>query len=179
MENIEVELRSFITPDVYTRLLDFFHAHARFLSEDNQITYYFTGPHDLRIQKNDHYAKIWMKKWNLHDEAREEIEIKFEIDDFDKLKVLFLTLGYDIEIIWLRKRIQFSREGIEVSLDDTKWYGMILELEILTNEEGQPSALERLQEKFKELEIDITSKEEFNKQYELYKNNWKSMISEY
>jgi adenylate cyclase class IV len=119
MENREVELRSFVDIDTYTNLLDFFHSHARFLNEDNQITYYFSGPHDLRIQKNDHYAKIRMKKGNLHDEMREEIEIRFEIDDFDKLKSLFLALGYDVEIIRLRKRIQFDREGIEVSLDDT------------------------------------------------------------
>jgi uncharacterized protein YjbK len=62
MENREVELRSFVDPDTYTRLLDSFHAHARFLKEDNQVTYYFSGPHDLRIQKNEYYAKIWMKK---------------------------------------------------------------------------------------------------------------------
>jgi adenylate cyclase class IV len=60
-----------------------------------------------------------MKKGDLHDDAREEIEIKFEIDDFDKLKSLFLALGYDVEIVRLRKRIQFDRDGIEVSLDDT------------------------------------------------------------
>lgn len=179
MENIEVELRSFIDQDKYTGLLDFFRSQARFLSEDSQVTYYFTGPHDLRIQKNDHYAKIWMKKWNLHDEAREEIEIKCEIDDFDKLKSLFLALGYDVEIVWLRKRMQFARDGIEVSLDDTQWYGMILELEILTNEEGQSSTLQRLQEKFKELGIAITPKEEFQKKYEVYKKDRRSLISNF
>jgi adenylate cyclase class IV len=117
-----------------------------------------------------------MKKWNLHDDAREEIEIKFETDDFDKLKSLFLALGYEIEIVRLRKRIQFDLDGIEVSLDDTTWYGKILELEILTDEEGQSSALQRLQEKFKELWIAITPKEEFAKKYEFYKENRKSLI---
>jgi adenylate cyclase class IV len=76
----------------------------------------------------------------------------------------------------LRKRIQFDREGIEVSLDDTTWYGKILELEILTDEEGQSSALQRLQKKFKELWIAVTPKDEFTKKYEWYKDNRKSLI---
>ncbi|MDD2388098.1 MAG: hypothetical protein PHP52_15095 [Bacteroidales bacterium] len=39
-----------------------------------------------------------MKKGKIHDDSREEIEIKFDKNDFEKLETLFLSLGYNIEI---------------------------------------------------------------------------------
>ena len=62
MKNIEVELRSFVTTEKYGELLDFFGKNAEFKGKDYQETYYFDCAEDLRIQKNDSYAKIWMKK---------------------------------------------------------------------------------------------------------------------
>lgn len=176
MKNIEVELRSFIDESKYHELINFFDQKAKFLKEDSQITHYFTGDHDLRIQKNNFFSKIWMKKWELHDESREEIEIKFDKEDFEKLQQLFLSLWYGVEITWIRKRLQFDREGIEVSLDYTKWYGYIIELEILTTDLEKDEALEAIRKKFAELEIAITPKEEFKTKYEWYKTNRKTLI---
>ncbi len=176
MKNIEVEIRSFVDESKYYKLIDFFEQHAKFLKEDSQITHYFTGQHDLRIQKNNFFSKIWMKKWVIHDDCREEIEIKFDKEDFEKLEQLFLSLWYAIEITWFRKRLQFDWDGIDVSLDHTKWYGYILELELLTDELETDEALQKLHKKFAELEIPITPKEEFTKKYERYKINRKTLI---
>lgn len=176
MKNIEVEVRAFIDEERYNQLIDFFEQHAKFLKEDNQVTHYFTWKHDLRIQKNNFFSKIWMKKWTLHDESREEIEIKFAKDDFEKLQQLFISLWYDIEITWLRRRLQFDWNGIDVSLDHTKWYGYIIELELLSTELEKEENLAILRKKFAELEIAITPKEEFNKKYEWYKANRKALI---
>ncbi len=176
MKNIEVELRSFVDEEKYNQLIFFFEQKAKFLKEDNQITHYFTWAHDLRIQKNNYFSKIWMKKWNLHDDYREEIEIKFDKEDFEKLQGLFLSLWYDIEITRIRKRLQFDRDNIEVSIDYTKGYGYIIELEILSTDFEKDSNLELLRKKFAELEIPITPKEEFTKKYERYKTNRKTLI---
>lgn len=178
MKNIEVEVRAFIDESRYHQLIDFFEQKAKFLKEDSQVTHYFTWDHDLRIQKNNFFSKIWMKKWQLHDDYREETEIKFDKDDFEKLEQLFINLWYAIEITWLRKRLQFDRDGIEVSLDYTTWYGYIIELEILTTDLEKDEALELLRKKFSELEIPITPKEEFKKTYQWYKENWKTLISD-
>lgn len=62
MENIEVEVRSFISKSQYDELCIFFHENAEFLKEDSQETFYFDSKEDVRIQKNDFFAKIWMKK---------------------------------------------------------------------------------------------------------------------
>ena len=178
MKNIEVEVRSFIDESKYHELIDFFEQHAKFLKEDMQTTHYFTWDQDLRIQKNNFFSKIWMKKWQIHDDHREELEIKFDKDDFEKLQQLFLNLWYEIEITWLRKRLEFDRNGIDVSLDYTKGYGYIIELEILSTDLEKDDALESLRKKFAELEIPITPKEEFKKKFEWYKQNRKTLISD-
>src|SRR3989338_5024919 len=131
---IEVEVRSFLSKEEYDRLLRFFQKEARFTSEEEQETLYFDGPQDLRIQKTDKSAKVWLKKGKMHDDYREEIEVPVAIEQFEHLKSLFLALGHAVSIIWLRKRISFDWEGITICLDDTKGYGRVIELEIMSNE---------------------------------------------
>ena len=41
MNNIEFEIRSFISKDKYNELIEFFKNNAEFLNEDYQETYYF------------------------------------------------------------------------------------------------------------------------------------------
>ena len=179
MKNIEVEVRSFIDAERYQQLIDFFDQEAKFIKEDNQITHYFTWPHDLRIQKNDYFSKIRFKKWQLHDDFREEIEIKFDKEDFEKLQQLFTHLWYEIDITWVRKRLQFDWNGIDVSLDFTKGYWYIIELEILSTELDKNANLQILYKKFDELGISITPKEEFTKKFDWYKQNRKTLISDH
>ncbi len=95
MKNIETEIRSFISKEQYEDLLDFFSKNAVFAKEDYQESLYFDCEQDLRIQKNNFFSKIWMKKGNIHDDHREEIEIKCDKDDFEKLETVFTS-------IWLK-----------------------------------------------------------------------------
>ena len=94
---IEVELRSFISKQKYDELLLFFKNNAEYCGEDDQETFYFDAAEDVRIQRNNTFSKIWMKKGKIHDEQREELEIKFAISDFEKLESLFLSLGFNIK----------------------------------------------------------------------------------
>jgi len=176
MKNIEVEVRSFIDEERYHELVDFFDQHAKFIKEDSQTTHYFTWDHDLRIQKNNFFSKIWMKKWQLHDDYREELEIKFDKEDFEKLEQLFINLWYEIDITWIRKRLQFDRNGIDVSLDFTKGYWYIIELELLSTDFEKDEHLDILRKKFAELGIVITPKEAFQKKYDWYKVNRRTLI---
>ncbi len=120
MKNIEAEVRSFISREQYDHLLEFFNKNAKLAAEDYQETYYFDSGEDLRIQKNNFFSKIWMKKGKLHDDFREEIEIKFDRDDFEKLEKLFLLLGFKVKIKWFRKRRKFEWDGIKACVDYTK-----------------------------------------------------------
>lgn len=182
-KNIEVEIRSFIDEAKYKELIERFKKEAQFLGEDEQVTYYFDCPEDLRIQKNANYSKVWLKKGNLHDDHREEIEIRCAKDDFEKLEQLFLTLGYMPQIKWFRKRHSFKwaclPEGmgeIEVAIDCTRGYGYIIELEKMSSEAEKESALAMLKGKLGEIGVPLTPKEEFAKKFEYYKTNWQELV---
>jgi len=178
MENIEVEIKSFITKEEYDELVKFFRKNAEFINEDNQTTYYFDCEQDLRIQKNDFFSKICLKKGELHDQYREEIEVKFDKEDFEYLERLFLNLGYNIQIKWFRKRHSFKWADIDVMLDYTNGYGHIIELESKSSEENKGIILKKLKERLDSLNIKLTPREEFEKKFEHYKNNWKELIKE-
>ena len=62
------------------------------------------------------------------------------------------------------------------AIDHTRGYGHIIEMEILTDEAGKQEALRALRNKFKELNIEITPREEFEKKYEEYKKSWKILL---
>lgn len=175
---IEVELRSFITEDKYHELIEFFRKEGEFVNEDYQETFYFDTEEDLRIQKNNFFSKVWMKKGKIHDEHREEIEIKFDKNDFAMLEKLFLSLGHNVEIKWFRNRHTFKWQGISVMVDDTKGYGCIIELEKISSHENKESDLEMLKKKFESLGIPLTPREEFEKKFSHYKENWKSLVNQ-
>jgi predicted adenylyl cyclase CyaB len=173
---IEVELRSFLTPERFQVLLNYFQKNSEIKGRDEQITYYFDSEQDLRIQKNLNYSKVWLKKGKLHDTAREEIEIKLPREDFEKLEQLFSSLGYNVNIKWLRERHTFEWNNVTVMMDYTKGYGHIIEMEKLCKENEKEEALKLLEQKFTELKIPITPKEEFDTAYQNYKKNWKTLI---
>jgi len=174
--NIEVEVRSFISPRQYEELIQFFRANARFVNEDYQITYYFSGENDLRIQKNNFFAKIWLKKGKIHDEFREEIEIKFDRNDFERMEAALFAMGFEVSVKWFRKRLVFEWSGISVMLDFTEGYGYIIELEKMCTENEKEKAYEELKLMMKELGIELTPKEVFDEHFEYYKNNWKKIL---
>lgn len=117
-----------------------------------------------------------MKKGDIHDEQREEIEIKFDKDDFELAEKLFLALGMNVQIKWFRNRHTFRWQGINVMVDYTRGYGYIIELEKMSDEDNKDKTLEILKQAFSTLGIPITPKEEFAKKYEYYKQNWKDLV---
>jgi predicted adenylyl cyclase CyaB len=173
---IEAEIRSFISEQEYSRLLEFFKEQCEQFSEDTQETHYFDTPVDLRIQQNETYAKIWLKKGNLHDDAREEIEVRCKKEEFTNLSALFDAMGYEVKIKWFRTRHTFLWEDITVTVDFTKGYGYIIELEQLVDEGQQDQALVNLKQKLTSLNIKETPKDEFQKKYEYYAQHWKELV---
>jgi predicted adenylyl cyclase CyaB len=173
---IEVEVRSFISKEEHDKLFDFFKKNSSFIKEDYQETFYFDSEQDLRIQRNNSFSKIWMKKGKIHDEIREETEIKFNREDFEELEKLFISLGYNVKIKWFRNRNEFEWGGIKVCIDFTKGYGYIIELEKISDEENKEKDFIFLKDKLKELGIEQTSKDEFDSKFNYYKDNWKSLV---
>lgn len=175
---IECEVRSLLTLDQYQHLKDFFDANARHLGEDKQETRYFGGEQDLRIQLNDHYAKVWLKKGKMHDDAREEIEIRVAKNKFKDLERLFEALGYETAIVWLRHRISYNWEGISVALDHTKGYGYVLELEKMSDPESRIETLDVLRRRLDKLGLKPTPKPVLHERFSYYRDHWKELIAE-
>jgi len=173
---VEVEVRSFVSKDKYAELLEFFKHNTKLVKEDDQETFYFDCAQDLRIQKNNNYSKIWLKKGKMHDGCREEIEVRCGKEEFEKLEQLFLSLGMKVSIKWFRKRHEFAWDEVTVCLDFTKGYGYIIELEKMSTEERKNEELEKLKQKLVSLHIDITPKEVFDNQFQHYKENWRSLV---
>ncbi|MFC1752924.1 CYTH domain-containing protein [Thermoproteota archaeon] len=176
MKNIEVEVRSFISKEKYEQLLVWMKENAEFLSDDEQITYYFDCEEDLRIQQNRYLSKVILKKGKMYDEHREEHELEFERERFADLEKFFLALGYGVEIKWFRVRNNFKWKGIDVAVDYTKGYGHVLEMEKMSTEEEKSQVLEELKQKTKELGVELTPKEKLLESYEFYRKNWKDLV---
>ncbi len=176
---LETEVRSFISEKQYEDLLTFFTKKAKLIKNDFQETIYFDCDKDLRLQRNDSHAKIWLKEGKIHDNSREEIEIIIKREDFEKTKKLFKSLDYKTEIVWHRKRKQFLWEDdITVCLDYTEGYGYIIELEKIVEHGESKSTYNHLVQKMNDLGVETTPKEEFQEKFEYYKKNWKKLISE-
>jgi predicted adenylyl cyclase CyaB len=178
MKTIEAEVRSFLSDAQYHELLSYFQQHGEFNGQDEQETHYFDCQEDIRIQKNLHYSKIWMKKGKIHDEAREEIEVQCQKEDFDKLQKIFTSIGLRVKIKWFRKRLAFLWDGITVTIDDTKGYGKIIELEKMCSEEEKEKTIHLLKKKLDILNVQITPREEFEKKFSYYEKNWETLTRE-
>jgi len=171
----EVEIRSFISKEKYEELLEFLNKNAEFLKESDQESHYFDSDKDLRIQRNDEYCKVWLKKGLMHETKRQEIELRFDKKDFEKAEELFGEIGFRPKVKWFRKRREYSWLGFDVCLDYTKGYGYILEIEKLCEEKEKNQYLEEIKSRFKRLNIPITSKEDFDKKLRDYENNWEKL----
>jgi len=174
--NIETEVRSFISPSQYRRLLGYFKNNAKFLGREDQVTYYFSGESDLRIQKTNGVAKLWLKGGKLHEKYREDIVVRCRLEDFENLEVLLFRLGYKPEIKWFRKRSNFLWRGVNVAVDSTKGYGNIIELEKMGTVEAAPRYHKILLARLNELGVELTPKEEFDRRFAYYKKNWKKLV---
>jgi predicted adenylyl cyclase CyaB len=173
---IEVEVRTFLTKNQYNRLKKFFKKNAKLVEKSHQETIYFDTKQDFRIQKSGTYSKIWMKGGKMHDEKRDELEIKFAKEDFGPMLKLLNKLGLKNSIKWLRERNTFLWNGINVMLDNTIGYGYILELEKLSDSKHKDKALKELKVLMNFLGLSPTPKEEFGKRYSYYKKHWRSLI---
>jgi len=177
MKNIEIEVRSFITRNEYKKLQKVLRKEAKFIDSIKEETVYFEAKNkDLRIRKDEKDAYLILKEGKIHDDSREEMEVRIKREDFGKIERLFKKLGYKDKIRWFRKRIIFKSGEIKVLLDDTKGYGLILELEKIGTIRKKEKVHKYLEQKIKSLGIKITPKEVFEKKFRYYKNNWRKIL---
>lgn len=177
-KNIEVEIRALVTKEKYAELRERLDAECEFSGEEHQVSYYFDAPVDLRAQESDTYSKIWMKSGAMHEGSRKELELQFAKQDIAVAKELFTALGFPVNIIWDRKRRTYRSDDITICLDDTKGYGYIIEVELMSNEGEEGASRERLLALFKKYAVDETPKAEFDAKFADYKVHWKRYLGD-
>jgi predicted adenylyl cyclase CyaB len=177
LENIEVEIRTFLNDAQYDAMLAFFRKEAEFTGEDEQENFYFDAPVDLRVQRNGKGAKLVLKKGKMHADHREEIEVPFPREDFEAVQTIFDALGHGIKIKWFRKRFSFLWHDVTVTVDDTIGYGKILELEKMASVENKEIVAAELKAKIASLGLGVTPKSEFDERFAYYAANWEKLVA--
>lgn len=172
----EVELRCFISEKKYNELLRFFRVNGRFMHQENQITHYLDDTGNLRLQKNDKFAKVWLKIGKLHAVEHHEMEARFPREEFEELEKIFAVMGKPTRIKWVRSRHTFRWKGANIMLDYTKGYGHMLELEMLPPKGGEGAARKKLAALIGELGLKPTPKSELDRRYASYKRDWKKLV---
>jgi len=176
MKKFEVEVRTFISTPQYKKLTQKLNKIAKFKKELNEETVY-CGSEKLRIRRDDKSCYLIFKSGKIHQNSRKEIEIRFKRNDFKKMKNLLNEIGFNVNVIWLRRRKVYDWNGTKVLLDDTKGYGKIVELEKIVNERNKEKTFSDLKNKLLALGIKkITPKKNFDKKFKNYLKNWKKLI---
>lgn len=176
MSTIEIELRTFLEDHEYDRIAALLEKEGQWLRDHEEETIYLTGEQDLRLRKTEDKAFAILKKGQLHDDAREELEVEVKRDDFEQLALLFSSLGYEREIHWFRERRVFQWGKFTVFLDDTRGYGKILEIEYLSDNDDKAIRDEMKQVMNRDFGVTISDKKEFEERFAHYKEHWKELL---
>ncbi len=172
----EVEVRAFISQKDFKRLKKSFDKKAKFLNHHRDETLYFDKDGRLRLRREKKCDYLIYKFGKIHDRHRQEMEIKIEKPDFDKIKKILEILGLPLVVIWNRERLKWSWRGFQMYLDNTRGYGRIFEIEAMVAKKDKEKAYRKILELFKELNIKPTPKKEMQKQYRYYLKNWRRLI---
>lgn len=168
---INVELRSFIKPEKYKELIE---KYNNILHTEKQISYFFNSNEDLRFMKTKRYSEICIKEGNMHDDIKKEKNVKIDSKYNENMSYILNNLGYIPQVKWFRTRSNASLEfGIDLFLDYTVGYGYIIEVSKNIEDSSKADITKiELGNFLESLDIDITSKDEFNKKYDEYILNW-------
>jgi adenylate cyclase class IV len=167
---IEVEKRSFITKNIYDKILT---KYQKKIITTKQITYYFNGEKDFRIMFMKDKVRLWLKEGHMHDDYRQEYEVLVDKQYGNTLLDMLHALGYSEKIKWYRIRNEFIYEDINITLDYTEGYGYIIEGEILIDDEQRiDKATSKIEKMFNDFDINVSNKQQFTDKYNDYVNNW-------
>lgn len=177
-QNIEVEVRSFLDRKEWKRLKNFFEENGKFVGKRLDETVYFDASKDLRIRRDDKHSYLILKEGKVHDTKREEIEITLPRYEFFHLEKLLTSLGFSVKVRWYRSSLIYKWKSVKVFLWITKGYGWLIEFEKITTSQKADFAYEQLITLAESLKIQITPRQELERRFAYYVNNWKKLVGE-
>lgn len=165
MKNIEVEFFAQFNKEKYHRLFSFLRKNAKNLNKDDKNNWFFLFPNkNLKVVKeiSKKTAKIVLKmnKIGLANSG-EEIEIKIDQKDAEKMVKIFKELGCNKIIHTFTKRHNFKYKGVEIALKYSEDWGYHLELEIMIKDKSkQPQAEAKIQKIANELGVNLLTSDQ-------------------
>lgn len=165
----EVEKRTFISKEKYEELARFFKEKADHYNSKKQIITQYRTDTDFRIveEKNGIFFRLYANHLD-----REKLIITLDKKERDSIMKMFRALGMTIDVKWYRRRIEFSYQDYQVTLDKTFRYGFVISVSKLVQEEDIAEEMRQLDSLFEQFRIPMTSPEQFNSQYHYYNLNW-------
>lgn len=175
----EIEYK-FILTNVHKNTLEKFlqQNKATLVSHGTQDNWYYVAPgkNDLRIRRTNKEAYLVLKKGWMHDDDRDEIEIKVARADFMRLDEVFRSLGYEYDTKWYRKRTEYKYKNFAITIDFNAGYGWVAEIERTVQPGHEDIAKKEILALAAEIGITPASKTLFDKMYQYYKKNWSHYI---
>ena len=172
-KNIEVEVRSLITPMEYRRLKAFLKRHGKPLGSHRDQNTYFDRDGKLRIAVEPYGAFLKYKGGKIHAQAREEILVPISRKDITKLERLLQHLGFRVVVRWSRQREKFLWRGATITLDQTRGYGRMIDIEKMATPRTTGKTHQKLRGLAAELGLRPTPSRELSRRYRWYLRNWR------
>ncbi len=173
--NIEVEIQTFLSPTEAKRVRTFFNKRARFMGSHRDSTTYFEKNGRVRIRIEPRRAYFVFKGGVMHDHHREEVEIPFDKKFVPLAERFLIALGFPVTVGWFRKREKWLWKGVTVTLDDSKGYGKLLELEKMASLIEKGRVYQMLRQRLTTLRLQPTPRKELNKRFRHYLKHWKML----
>jgi adenylate cyclase class IV len=170
---VEVELRAFITEEEYEALIATLSRSSKLVEHTRQITHYLDTLVDTRIQVSTSGGRVWQKLGQMHDPAREELEILMSKQDARRMLRIFENIGVRVKVAWFRERHSFLDGPYRISLDETIGYGRILEVELQCERSDVPQRSQDVLGKLHALGLEPTERTDFDNAYSEYLRSWR------
>jgi adenylate cyclase class IV len=170
---VEVEVRAFTTKEQYDELLVKLAGSFELVEHTRQITKYLDTLVDTRIQVSTHGGRVWQKLGQMHDAAREELEVLMSKQDARRMLQIFENIGMKVKVTWFRERRSFLDGPYRISVDETIGYGRIIEVESQCEPSDVTQRRQDVLRKLHALGFEPTDRKCFDSAYSEYLQTWR------
>lgn len=169
METIVVEKRTFINKDKYEQLMTLFKEKNIPMNKVNQVIYKYKSDLDFRLIYDSEKAILRLR--GVPGEDGEKI-VHIALQEVPVFTQMLRYLGMYEEMKWYRVRTTIPFQKYLITMDETYQYGYVASIAKEVPIEQREQAMQELEQLFQQLQIPITTKEQFNDRYKYYQLKW-------
>jgi len=154
-------LKALVSLDELPRIKEFLEENGRFVRKETMKSTWYDPKGSLAIEQHKGFSLVRKREGN--EEVAEEVEIKCEEHDYDKLNDLFCALEHKACVEWNMTRFLYDWWPVLVHLEEYTGFGLVVEFKLYGQLKDKEKAIKDAQVQFGKLGIDIISAEDFDK----------------